>query len=748
MNKSFHILIACLIAAFSITVMAQQVLPKVDPPTNGQAPYRYIAPIVNYNDDVLNVYPQNVAYWTGTCNSSTKTDNSEVRGVDLEDGWFVFDVSGLPVGATINSITFYGYVNSTSWPYWSLTPMGTINPITDPASTIFSWIASHSAQGTAYVYSNETSTFTTGWHNWALEPQAYADLSAAIAQGWFACGMDSRDNSASYWINFDGWNQANDPYLVIDYLVPTPHDVGTASVDVPALLGVGNVVPKATVFSQSTTPETFNVTMTITPGGYTSTKTVTNLPPAGTMQVTFDNWNATLGSYTIQVCTQLGTDPNAANNCLSKAVNVVNATPGFGYNAYDQTLTYPLGTVSFLCQTPGTLFPTGGVVTDFICAGTFDTWTQTWYGYQYPGTNFYTIDPVGGGLVLLGSGGNGAVRGLAWDPTTNPNNGQLFAVDGTSLYTVNNTNGAMTLVGSSGAYDFIALACSPAGQLYAFDMSANALISINKTTGVGTLVGAFPFDVTYAQGADYDQANNVLYWGAWDSGVSEGRFYIVDPTNATLTPLGYIGTGPGVELDGMGVLAPAIPVELVSFNADVNETSVTLNWTTSTEKNNYGFEVQRTKSEGEYETIGIVEGNGTSTEMHYYSYSDVGLSEGIYNYRLKQVDLDGSFEYSNAILVEVVIPDVYSLDQNFPNPFNPSTKIFFSLAVDSKVTLKVFDLLGQEVATIYNNDLSAGSHNVTFNAFNLNSGVYFYRIEANGINGANFTDVKKMILTK
>ena len=747
MKKSFRFFLVCFLAAYSITAMAQNII-KADPPTDGPAPYRYVAPLINYNDDVLNVYPQNIAYWTGTCNAATKTDNSEVRGANTEDGWFVFDVSGLPVGATINSITFYGYVNLTSWPYWSLTPMGTINPITDPATTIKPWIESHSASGTAYVYSNESSTFTTGWHNWDLEPQAYPDLAAAIPQGWFACGMDSRDNSASYYINFDGWNQANDPYLVIDYLVPTPHDVGTASVDVPALVGVGVITPKATVFSQSTTNETFNVTMTITPGGYTSTKTVTDLPPAGTMQVSFDSWNATIGSYTVEVCTQLGTDPNASNNCLSKPVDVVNATAGFGYNAYDQTLTYPVGTVAFFCQTPGTMIPTGGVVTDFICAGTFDTWTQTWYGYQYPGVNFYTIDPGSGGLVLLGAGGNGAVRGLAWDPTTNQPNGTLYAVDGTSLYTVNNTNGAMTLIGSSGAYDFIALACSPAGQLYGFDMTANALISINKTTGAGTLVGAFPFDVTYAQGADYDQANNVLYWAAWDAGLSQGRFYIVNPTDASLTLIDYNGTAPGMEMDGIGIQAPAVPVELASFTADVNETSVTLNWTTSTEKNNYGFEVQRSKSEGEFETIGFVDGNGTSSEMHYYTYSDVGLNEGIYNYRLKQVDLDGSFEYSNAVLVEVVIPDVYSLDQNFPNPFNPSTKIFFSLAVDSKVTLKVFDLLGQEVATLYNNDLSAGSHNVTFDAVNLNSGVYFYRIEATGINGANFIDVKKMILTK
>jgi len=143
-----------------------------------------------------------------------------------------------------------------------------------------------------------------------------------------------------------------------------------------------------------------------------------------------------------------------------------------------------------------------------------------------------------------------------------------------------------------------------------------------------------------------------------------------------------------------------------------------------------------------------VAGFGTSTEPHSYSFIDASLNEGAYSYRLKQLDFDGTFEYFDAIEVDIAIPDVFALAQNYPNPFNPSTKIDFSLAVDSKVSLKVFDVLGQEVATLISSDLVAGSHNVDFNAASLNSGVYFYRIEATGIDGTNFTNVKKMILTK
>jgi hypothetical protein len=191
-----------------------------------------------------------------------------------------------------------------------------------------------------------------------------------------------------------------------------------------------------------------------------------------------------------------------------------------------------------------------------------------------------------------------------------------------------------------------------------------------------------------------------------------------------------------------------LPVELTSFTAISNNGIVELNWETATEINNHGFEIERRSESSEFRTIGFVEGNGTTTETRNYSYVDKTVDQGINYYRLKQVDFDGTYSYSDEVEVDVTAPLAFDLAQNYPNPFNPSTKIFFSLAVDSKVTLKVFDVLGQEVATLYNNDLSAGSHNVTFDAVNLNSGVYFYRIEATGINGANFIDVKKMILAK
>jgi hypothetical protein len=198
-----------------------------------------------------------------------------------------------------------------------------------------------------------------------------------------------------------------------------------------------------------------------------------------------------------------------------------------------------------------------------------------------------------------------------------------------------------------------------------------------------------------------------------------------------------------IEVIGSGV----VPVELLSFAASVNETDVTLNWSTATETNNSGFQVERSNG-STYDVVGFVAGHGTTTEIQNYSFVDQNVQSGTYTYRLKQIDYNGQFEYSNSIEVEVVGVKEFALGQNYPNPFNPSTKISFSLAVDSKVSLKVFDVLGQEVATLVNGQLTAGSQEVSFDASSLNSGVYFYRIDAEGNDGQKFSSVKKMILTK
>ena len=191
-----------------------------------------------------------------------------------------------------------------------------------------------------------------------------------------------------------------------------------------------------------------------------------------------------------------------------------------------------------------------------------------------------------------------------------------------------------------------------------------------------------------------------------------------------------------------------VPVELTSFTASVVGSDVKLLWETASELNNSGFSVERKYSNTEFMEVGFVPGFGTTTEPKSYSFTDNNLRSGVYSYRLKQIDFDGTFTYSDEVEVEVIAPVSFSLDQNYPNPFNPSTRISFSLAVDSKVSLKIFDILGQEVASLINQGLTQGVHTYDFNATGINSGVYFYKIEATGVNGNEFVDVKKMILIK
>ena len=174
-----------------------------------------------------------------------------------------------------------------------------------------------------------------------------------------------------------------------------------------------------------------------------------------------------------------------------------------------------------------------------------------------------------------------------------------------------------------------------------------------------------------------------------------------------------------------------------------------LNWKTATETNNKGFEVERQVSSkqksvsSQWEKIGFVGGYGTTTDPRSYSFTDQNLSSGNYEYRLKQIDFDGSYEYSNIVEVEVNAPLQFALSQNYPNPFNPSTQIEYTIPEDGYVSLKVYNALGQEVANLVNGIQKAGSHDVTFNASSVSSGVYYYRIES----GENVS-VKKMMVIK
>jgi hypothetical protein len=462
--------------------------------------------------ETVKVYPQSFPYWTGTTDGTNKTDNSLVRGLNTEDGWFMFDITSIAGAVEILQVTLNGYVNSTNWPYWSATPLPGLNPLTATAAELKAAAEANSADGTAYVYSNESSSFNTGQYSYLTESWTNTDLLAAVSQGWFAMGMDSRDNSTSYWINWDGWNQSNIPYLEVEYSI---------------CLGCPNAPSDLTAIAQ------------------------------------YEN-----GSYVL--------------------LNWVD-------NSYDET--------------------------------------------------FHIERKLG------------------------------------NIYSTN-------------------------------EYAEIATVGANVTSYI-----------------DYTVADTTMY---------TYRVRAIVPWGASS---GYSNQAEVMTL---------IPVELISFKANISDGNVKLYWSTATETNNLGFEIYRTikNNEQSWQKIGFVQGLGTTTEVQSYSFTDKSTLSGNYLYRLKQIDYDGSYEYSNIIEVEVLNPTEFSLEQNYPNPFNPGTTIKFmiSSALGGGFTiLKVYDVLGNEVAVLVNEEKQAGIYEVEFsnNNLNLTSGVYYYQLIA-----GSYIATKKMMILK
>ena len=191
-----------------------------------------------------------------------------------------------------------------------------------------------------------------------------------------------------------------------------------------------------------------------------------------------------------------------------------------------------------------------------------------------------------------------------------------------------------------------------------------------------------------------------------------------------------------------------VPVELASFSAQLADNDVILNWTTASELNNQGFEIEHSLDNENFSKIGFVPGFGTTSEMKTYSFRISDVASGVQYFRLRQFDFDGTSTIYNSVEVTGPLPNTFALNQNHPNPFNPSTTISFSLPVEANVSIKLFNMLGQEVAQIAEKDFQAGNHNVEFNASNLSSGAYIYTLEAVGENGINFKSTKKMLLLR
>lgn len=235
--------------------------------------------------------------------------------------------------------------------------------------------------------------------------------------------------------------------------------------------------------------------------------------------------------------------------------------------------------------------------------------------------------------------------------------------------------------------------------------------------------------------------------------ILEGNYDITfsAPDHLSKTMTNVLVTNYSSTVLNVSLVPDPVPVELISFSANNIGSDVILSWQTATEINNSGFEMQRspmskTRSQTDWIDIGFVPGFGTTTEVKSYSFIDKNISAGEYQYRLKQIDFDGGFEYSNNIEVEINSPSIFSLDQNYPNPFNPSTIFSWQLPVGGLVQLKIFNSLGEEIETLVDEYQEAGVHSKLYPSginSTLSSGVYYYQLKA-----GEYSAVKKFILMR
>jgi hypothetical protein len=303
-----------------------------------------------------------------------------------------------------------------------------------------------------------------------------------------------------------------------------------------------------------------------------------------------------------------------------------------------------------------------------------------------------------------------------------------------------------TAVGSDSAYLISPLALSAA-------INSSGWSTPDELIGSGDPDSGFVVTNTYREVCQLKwlvlNANgtaNITIDNAASGFLTSGRF-----DNLRNAPSAFATNFAAVDLltdDSQTSNTTPLPVELASFLSSVNKNNVQLNWSTVSETNNKGFSIERANSgntELTWSEIKFVNGGGTTTNPVNYSFEDKNLATAKYKYRLKQIDYNGNYKYYDLQNeVEIGVPSKFELSQNYPNPFNPTTKINFSLPLDTKVLLKVYDLTGRELSTLVNGELKpAGYYSVEFNGSGFASGLYIYRIQTDKESVS-----KKMVLVK
>jgi photosystem II stability/assembly factor-like uncharacterized protein len=366
--------------------------------------------------------------------------------------------------------------------------------------------------------------------------------------------------------------------------------------------------------------------------------------------------------------------------------------------------------------------------------------------------------------------GSSAVREMA---ISNSNPMILYATTGSSVFL--STDGGATFTNKTNGLPsktITSINIHPTDENIAIlTFSGFGTNKVYKTTNMGntwfSIFGNLPDSpVNDSFIYTYDALNPNTYIVATDIGVfltqDDGTSWVELPNNlpnTVIMHLDYSHTNQMLRAGthGRGVYEAfidfTVPVELSSFSTETNGNSVQLSWSTATETNNQGFEIERKLKNQEWVTIGFVTGKGTTTEIQNYNYVDDYSEmpyEGTALYRLKQIDFNGDYEYSEQLAVNLTfVPSEYYVSQNYPNPFNPSTTIKYSLPVESSVRINIYNSLGEMIEELTSRTQPTGNYEVTWNALNYSSGVYYYSFEVNSIDGSkSHRELKKIVFLK
>lgn len=659
--------------------------------------------------------------FNGPANGYVASNYETVTGANTIDHWLV-----LPRLTVSEGDSLYFYEQS---------PLGSIYP--DSIAVMYSALGDSVPAAGSWTMLAHFKTTTTG--SWTR--RGFRAPAAGAQARW----------AIRYFVHNGGPGGTNSNYIGIDALtVELPgatNDVGPVANLAPVDTIQANsatIAPKATFQNFGFTSQTaISVSYSISPGGYSSTKTIASLAPGAIITVTFDSTfiPAPIGTYTAKITSNLGTDQERRNDTIRASFTIVERNWGGGgpsTGGYSFANSIAIGAPSR--PRYNWIDPVAGGHTQ-ITTWTSGTGDDGYFRIPAEAMQFdfqYFGSTIARGNIFVGTNGY-----LSFDKgyTTPYDYGSIPDGDGPNNFV-------------AGCAMDLDVSIPPSKVYYHCDATRLVVTYLNaQTFSYNTDTITFQI-ILFSLGnikCQYHSGSvtNILHDALVGIEDEEGTLGIQYRNN------GYGGpmfSSPLALQYGTNPLF--LPIQLASFTGRfLRSSTVRLDWRTISETNNYGFYVQR-RSVGATEWIEIsgsfVPGQGTTTEPHDYAYTDVTTPNGSQQYRLKQIDLDGTTHYTETIVVSGltsvpgVLPLEFALNQNYPNPFNPVTSIRFDIPTATSVTLKVYNILGQEVAALLDGEFKeSGSYEVRFDALQLASGVYVYHLQA-----GSFAGTKKMLLTK